>query len=259
MFSYIKIPNYFFEIKVRIMHSILLFFLILYFSFQYKETLVYLLTKECFIIKSQVKPYFIYTNLTEVFYAYVNLGILTAFYLVIPYFIIQCWFFINPGLYRFEYTRVKRGLIFFLLNYTFITLLTHYFLLPFIWYFFSGFELISSNNAIGIYFEAKLEEYIKLVYQLYFVIGFYSQFCLISMIILLYFFHNNLKFIRQSRSPIYFIIFLFASLITPPDISSQLFIAIPFLVCYEATLFLYVFFDEYGIYSKKTRSEKNGI
>ena len=70
---------------------------------------------------------------------------------------------------------------------------------------------------------------------------------------------NNANFIKISRSFIAFGIFLFASLITPPDVSSQFLIALPFLVCYEIILFSLITLSEYLLYSKKINNEKNGI
>lgn len=259
MFNYIKIPNYFFEIKVRATYSIFFFVFILISSFTYKETLLYILTKECFIKNDRLTPYFIYTNLTEVFYAYLEICLLIGFYLTIPYTVAQLWLFLKPGLYKIEYKKIKNYVLVYLGIYVVTTFVTHYAFLPFMWYFFLGFESISSNNSIDIFFEAKLDEYIKFIYQLYFVIGFYSQFCFMLIIYLLYSFHTNLKLVKQSRSFVYFSIFIFASLVTPPDVTSQLAIAIPFLVCYEIMLLFFITLEEYLIYSKKSNIEKNGI
>ena len=153
MFNYIKIPNYFFEIKLRLLYSIFFFVAIISFSFIYKETLLYLLTKECFIKSKWLTPYFIYTNLTEVFYAYLEVCFLVGVYLSIPYLIIQIWLFLNPGLYQVEYKKLKIYVSTYLVIYVVTTLMTHYVFLPFMWYFFSGFESISSNNSIDIFFE----------------------------------------------------------------------------------------------------------
>ena len=104
--------NFFLELKNRL---ILVLFSVLFTTLSatiYKEFLLYSITLP--IIKSQndiTNIYFIYTNLTDIFDAYLKMFILIGFQSSIVVSSYQIFGFLTPALYKVEYQILKRFLI----------------------------------------------------------------------------------------------------------------------------------------------------
>jgi sec-independent protein translocase protein TatC len=211
-----------------IIYCIVINFIIL---FYYKEQVLYLLGQ------SQPGPYtyFIATNLTEIFFALLNLNLFLAFYLSYPLIIFQLWFFFKPGLYKYEYESIRTFIKLTIVLFFISTILTYQLFLPYCWKFFSGFELEAKESLLSIHLETRLKDYLG--------------FCVKGLLILNILFHSLLIFIIllkkikvdlliYYRKIIYFLIFLAATLGTPPDIFSQVFIGITFICLFESFLIL---------------------
>jgi sec-independent protein translocase protein TatC len=82
--------HYFLELQNRVLYLLVFFFLIFTLNYYYKEALFYFLVKPVFFSASkELSYYFIYTNITEVFFTYFKISVLIAFYVLIPYTAIQ--------------------------------------------------------------------------------------------------------------------------------------------------------------------------
>jgi sec-independent protein translocase protein TatC len=90
------------ELKLRLFYTQLVWLTLLFLSYNYKETLLYLLIKQSIFQRQANLPYFIYTDITEVFYSYLNICIFTSTYLILPLISFQIWKFVKPGLYLTE-------------------------------------------------------------------------------------------------------------------------------------------------------------
>lgn len=233
--------NYFFELQNRIFYILIMFFLILFLSYFYKEALFYFLAKPVIITTSfESNTYFIYTHVTEVFLTYLKFSALTGLYLTIPFCFYQSWKFFLPGFYYSEQPLLNYALTFFILIWCCTNILTYFCILPYIWFFFSEFSFFSSENLIPFFFEAKLNDYLNFVTQTFFSSFLIFEIFLLIFLLLIYSIKSNLKFIKKIRPYFYLITFLFACFITPPDIFSQLIVATPFIILYESIL-CYIF------------------
>lgn len=245
--------NYFFEIKNRLIYILLTFLIIAFISFLYKESLLYFIVKSSiFKVKNEL-PFFIYTNLTEVFITYIKLSLLTGLYLTIPFLILQVWFFISPGLYLLEYKKIKKIFFIFILIWGLDSLLIYNYLLPWLWNFFLGFGNNILESPLNLHFEAKLNEYLDFIVSIFIICGLSSQIFICSIVFLLNINQYNLTFMHQFRRYVYILTFIFAALITPPDIISQLLIALPIIIVYEIFIIfllvknevLFIIFNKY--------------
>ena len=168
--------NYFFEIQNRILYIVLLFSVIFGLNYCYKEALFYFLVKPIFFsINNKTSSYFIYTNITEIFLTYLKISAFTSVYLTLPYLLFQVWKFFLPGMYPSE----QAFLNFILSSFTFVwaisSLFSYLILLPYIWFFFSGFDFSSNIYSIPFFFEAKLDEYILFIANVFFSTCFFFQ------------------------------------------------------------------------------------
>jgi len=82
-------------------------------SFYYRKTLTYLCIKPTFFFKQQTHYiYFIYTNLPELFFTYLQVTFFFSGHIFIIISFLQLYFFFNPGLYKQE----KKKIIFIINN-----------------------------------------------------------------------------------------------------------------------------------------------
>jgi len=237
--------NYFFELRNRLIYIFSTLFFLGFLSFNYKEALLFFLVKPSLFIYETNLPYFIYTNLNEIFLTYIKLSTVISIYMAIPFIIQHFWKFLKPGLYRREHFYFKVALSTFYLIWIITTLVVHYFLLPQLWQFFSGFDVNIFQGPLGLHFEAKLNEYLNFLISMYFHCCFGSQIMISFMIFALNIGEQNLNFIKKLRNYIYLISFFIAALITPPDVLSQILVAFFILFTYEILIFLLLIKNEY--------------
>jgi len=119
--------------------------------------------------------------------------------------------------------------LFFLSNFLLCTKL-----LPYCWKFFSGFQLTYEDSGISVQLETRLHEYIDFFTNTLFSINLTLNFCMILSFFLL---KLPTHFLTKLRKIIYFSNFIAATIITPPDILSQLITGISLIAMYELFIF----------------------
>lgn len=185
----------------------------------------------------------IYTGLTEAFFTYLKLSIFTAFCITFPVIIWQIYQFIVPGLYDFEKKIV--ALILFLSPILFFLggFFVYYCVMPRAWSFFLSFE--NNNPQIPLVLEARISEYLSLVMQL--IVAFGIAFQMPNMMIILKILNIiQSDTLRKYRRFAIVINFIFAAIFTPPDILSQIALALPLLLLYELSILLCQLLEKRG-------------
>lgn len=185
----------------------------------------------------------IYTGLTEAFFTYLKLSIFTAFCATFPIIIWQIYSFVVPGLYDFEKKIV--ALILFLSPILFFlgSFFVYYCVMPRAWSFFLSFE--NNNPQIPLVLEARISEYLSLVMQL--ITAFGIAFQMPVAIILLKIMHLiKISTLKQYRRFAIVINFIIAAIFTPPDILSQIALALPMLLLYELSILLCQLIEKRG-------------
>ena len=166
------------------------------------------------------------------FMTHIMVSVVAGIIIVFPYLVFEMWKFIAPALYLHE----KRYSVLFFISTTFLFILGvlfgYYIIIPFSINFLSTYNVSSSieNNIHFISFIKTVSTLILstgFLFQLPIVIFFLTKFNLITS--------NQLK---QYRKHAFVIILLLASILTPPDIFSQVLIALPIFVLYELSIFI---------------------
>lgn len=154
------------------------------------------------------------------------LGLIITF----PYILWEIWRFVSPGLHENEIKK-SRGFIFiasflFFLGVAF----SFYVIVPMSVYFFYNYQITDmiQNNF-------KMESYISLVtntllgvaliFELPVVIYFLSKIGLVTP-----------EFLKKYRKHALVLVLVLAAIITPPDVASQIIVAIPILILYEISI-----------------------
>jgi sec-independent protein translocase protein TatC len=177
----------------------------------------------------------IYTHLAEAFMTEVKVAFFAAAFITFPVFANQIWKFVAPGLYRHE----KRAILPFLFTAPVLFFvggaLAYYVIMPMAWKFFLGFQTAPTDGALPIQLAARVSDYLTIVMQLIFAFGLAFQmpvfFVLLARVGLL-----TSKTLADKRRYAIILVFIFAAVVTPPDVVSQLSLAIPMVILYEVSI-----------------------
>lgn len=233
-----KVTRYFLEIYNRLLILLLTWGLNFFVLFYYKEQIVYILGQH----QETTFPYFISTSLTEVFFVYLKLSSFLAFYFAYPIIVIQLALFIIPGLYKYEYLVIRNFLLLSIMLYIGTTIFTYKVFLPYCWKFFSSFQLKAEESLISLHLEARIADYLSFFFEAYFLLNAILHIFLIFLFLL---YKITLNSILKYRKLFYLLFFLFATLMTPPDVISQIVVGLFFLVFFEIFLFSLFLSSEY--------------
>jgi sec-independent protein translocase protein TatC len=224
------------ELRTRLLYSavaIAITFAICYF---FKENIYAFLTRPlATALEGREAHKMIYTSLTEAFFTYLKVSFWAAICLSFPIIASQIWMFVAPGLYKNE-----RGAF---LPYLFATpvlfamgaALVYYVVIPLAWKFFLSFETPGGPGQLPIELEAKVNEYLSLVMHLIFGFGFAFQLPVLLTLLARVGIIGSADLVAKRRYAIVGNVVI-AAILTPPDVLSQISLAIPLILLYEISI-----------------------
>lgn len=172
----------------------------------------------------------IFTGLTEAFFTYLKVALISGIMLAFPYLAFEFWMFVTPGLYKHE-KRILAPAI-FLSAFFFIggSLFGYFAAFPF------GFEFFLSFTNEHIEALPSMREYMSLASLMLLAFGAVFEMPLVVTIMARLGIVSP-GFLSKNRKYAVIIIFIIAAIITPgPDIMSQCIMAGPLLILYEISI-----------------------
>jgi sec-independent protein translocase protein TatC len=171
----------------------------------------------------------IFTGLPEAFFTYLKVAFLAGLMLAAPVIIYEFWIFVAPGLYDKE-KRLMLPIV-FLSTFFFIggALFGYFLVFPWGFKFFLGFAsdtirpMPSMKEYLG--FSAKLLLAFGLVFELPLVITFLARLGVVSV-----------DFLKKNRKYAILLFFVVAAILTPPDVVTQIMMALPLIILYEISI-----------------------
>ncbi|MCA3043971.1 MAG: twin-arginine translocase subunit TatC, partial [Rhodocyclaceae bacterium] len=170
------------------------------------------------------------TGVIAPFFIPLKIAMMTAFLIALPVILYQLWAFVAPGLYKHE----KRFVLPLIISSTVLFFVGMSFCYFFV--FKMVFTFIAQLAPASINVAPDIENYFG------FVLGMFMAFGLafetpIVVVVLVATGMVSLEVLREVRRYVIVGAFIVAAVVTPPDVASQLALAIPLCILYEIGLF----------------------
>jgi len=168
----------------------------------------------------------IFISLPEVFFARLKVAFVAALFVTCPYVLFQLWAFVAPGLYRNE----RRVFLLFLVGSVLLFLVgglfAYAFVMPLAFKFFLGF------SAPDLVAYPTMQLYVSLVLRLAVAFGLAFEVPLIC-VLLVRLGAISCEAMARQRKWVFVGAFVLGAILTPPDVISQVLLAIPMYLLFE--------------------------
>lgn len=159
----------------------------------------------------------------------IKLALFTALILAMPVVLYQLWAFVAPGLYRHEQKLARPLLVSAVLLFYVGCAFAYFLVLPAVFGFLTGVA------PEGVAMMTDISRYLDFVLVLFLAFGFSFE-VPVAVVILVLLGWVSVEQLRESRGYVIVGAFVVAAVITPPDVISQLMLAIPMCLLYEVGL-----------------------
>jgi sec-independent protein translocase protein TatC len=167
-----------------------------------------------------------------------------AFVIALPYVLYQLWAFIAPGLYRKE-KRLAIPIIVSSLIMFFLGMMYCYFIV-----FKMVFQFISNFAPDSVNFAPDIDSYFSFVLALFLAFGLTFEVPIV-VVVLNRMGITDIEKLKKARPYMVVGAFVLAAIFTPPDILSQMLLAVPLVILYQVGIWLCAIFGR----AKDTESE----
>ena len=215
------------ELRDRLIHSFIAVGVGFIAAYFFKEQLFDILTAPLVTAMAESgNAKLIFTGLPEAFFTYLKVALMAGIILATPVLFYEFWMFVSPGLYRDEKKYILPIILLSLIFFTAGASFGYFIVFPYGFQFFLGFttETIQAMPSMKEYlsFASKMLLAFGFVFELPLVLTFLSRMGLVTP-----------AFLKKNRKYALLLFFVGAAVITPPDVVTQIMMAMPLIILYE--------------------------
>lgn len=222
--------SHLFELRDRLIRALLSIGIVFVCLFPWAKDL-YALLAQPLLTQLPMGGQMIATDVVGVFLVPMKVTLMVAFLIALPYVLYQVWAFVAPGLYshekRLALPLVAASVVLFFVGMTFAYLLV----------FPAVFGFMAKVAPEGVAWMTDIEKYLSFVMTTFIAFGVTFEVPVI-VIVLVQMHIVELATLRQWRPYVIVGAFVVGAIFTPPDVISQLMLAIPLCLLYELGMLL---------------------
>lgn len=216
------------ELRNRVVVSLVVLIAGMIFCFSYAERVVTMLTD----IGVQFGYEFVYIRPQELLLVYFSISLIGALVIALPVIAYEIFAFCGPGLKKREQVFLLLAMIFGTIFFGLGVLFVYKIMMPFMLRF-----LISFSHQVIVSASISIQEYMTFMMSVFLIFGVIFELPVLSVIL------TGLGLIKpqwliKARKVMIVVIFFMAAVFTPPDIVSQIMVAIPIVLLYELSIIL---------------------
>jgi sec-independent protein translocase protein TatC len=229
------------ELRKRMIYALLGFMLVFFVTFYFAKPIFSFLIQPALADGYKV----IVLDIFEFFFVTVKLSAFLALIVGFPLIAVQIWLFVAPGLYRQE----KRAFLPFLIATPFMfyagCAVMYYIVLPYVINF-----MLTQYAPPDIEKTLRSSDYLERILQLVFAFGFAFEMPVLLTLLLRVGIVSSAGLKAKRRYAIV-ICFVVAAVLAPPDVVSQIALAVPLIAFYEISILI-------GVWIERKRDEEDG-
>ena len=216
------------ELRNRVVVSLVVLIAGMIFCFSYAERVVTMLTD----IGVQFGYEFVYIRPQELLLVYFSISLIGALVIALPVIAYEIFAFCGPGLKKREKAFLLLAMIFGTIFFGLGVWFVYKIMMPFMLRF-----LISFSHQVIVSASISIQEYMTFMMSVFLIFGVIFELPVLSVIL------TGLGLIKpvwliKARKVMIVVIFFMAAIFTPPDIVSQIMVAIPIILLYELSIIL---------------------
>ena len=171
------------------------------------------------------------TQVTSPFMAPLKLVLFSALLVTMPYLFYEIWMFMSPGLYKNEKSFIAPLMISTILLFSSGVAFAYFVVCPIIFKFFIG---VAPESIMVM---TDISEYLNFIIKLIFAFGIAFEIPVATFLLIRAGIVQKETLVK-ARPYLIILFFVIGMLLTPPDIFSQLFLALPMWLLFEVGLLI---------------------
>nr|WP_086939260.1 twin-arginine translocase subunit TatC [Thaumasiovibrio occultus] len=175
------------------------------------------------------------TDVASPFFTPMKLSLLAAVFVAVPYILYQLWAFVAPGLYKHEQQMIMPLLISSSILFYCGVAFAYFVVFPLIFAFFTA------TTPDGVQMATDIASYLDFVMALFFAFGIAFE-VPVAIVLLCWIGATDPQSLSQKRPYIIVAAFVVGMLLTPPDMISQILLAVPMCLLFEVGLLVSRFY-----------------